>query len=234
MELHRRESLMTANAFPKVTTKAWIALRARAAAAPSTKFTPEVVAALMEMSSPRSARDNTVSPIRRLGLIDEEGALTPRGNKWRIDESYDEACQEILEEVYPEELGVLVDSDGNPDSPKVKTWFDHQGFGESNARQMASTYVMVASKQVPEPPAADSGKSKKKTSTKTDDEGRSSRGKKAEIPLKKEAQEPSAAPVSTNGGPSVHLDIQIHIPADASPDQIDRIFSSMAKHLYAK
>jgi glycine cleavage system regulatory protein len=33
-------------------------------------------------------------------------------------------------------------------------------------------------------------------------------------------------------GPNVHLDIQIHIPADASVEQIDQIFESMARHLY--
>lgn len=225
---------MANNSFPKVTARAWIALRARAAAAPSTKFTPEVVAALMGMSSPRSARDNTVSPMRRLGLINEEGALTPRGNKWRIDESYEEACREILEEVYPEELGALVDDDGNPDLPKVKTWFDHQGFGESNARQLASTYVTVASKQVPEPPAADTERPTRKASTNTDNAEKTSRTKKAEDPLSKEAQEPSTANVSPSGGPTVHLDIQIHIPVDATPEQIDRIFSSMARHLYAR
>lgn len=32
--------------------------------------------------------------------------------------------------------------------------------------------------------------------------------------------------------PSVHIDIQIHISAEASSDQIDQIFKSMAKHLY--
>lgn len=32
--------------------------------------------------------------------------------------------------------------------------------------------------------------------------------------------------------PSVHIDIQIHISPEASPDQIDQIFKSMAKHLY--
>ena len=225
---------MATNAYPKIGIKAWTTLRARATTAPSTRFTPETVAALMDMAGPKSARDNTVSPMRRLGLIDEDGALTDRGNKWRVDSSFGDACQEILGEIYPDELGSLTNDDESPDVGKVETWFGHKGFGKANAKKMASTYVMVASKQVPEPPAADSGKSKKKTSTKTDDEGRSSRGKKAEIPAEKEAQEPSAAPVSTNGGPSVHLDIQIHIPADASPDQIDRIFSSMAKHLYAK
>lgn len=34
--------------------------------------------------------------------------------------------------------------------------------------------------------------------------------------------------------PSVHIDIQIHIPPDASTDQIDQIFASMAKHLYGR
>lgn len=40
-------------------------------------------------------------------------------------------------------------------------------------------------------------------------------------------------PSSTHGtSPSVHIDIQIHISPEASGDQIDRIFKSMAKHLY--
>ena len=34
--------------------------------------------------------------------------------------------------------------------------------------------------------------------------------------------------------PTLHIDIQIHISADAKPEQIDQIFASMAKHLYNK
>ena len=33
-------------------------------------------------------------------------------------------------------------------------------------------------------------------------------------------------------GPSLHIDVQIHIDAAASAEQVDQIFSSMAKHLY--
>ena len=32
--------------------------------------------------------------------------------------------------------------------------------------------------------------------------------------------------------PSLHIDIQVHISPEAPADQIDRIFESMAKHLY--
>lgn len=34
--------------------------------------------------------------------------------------------------------------------------------------------------------------------------------------------------------PALHIDVQIHISADASEAQIDAIFDSMAKHLYGK
>lgn len=40
------------------------------------------------------------------------------------------------------------------------------------------------------------------------------------------AQDPSS--------PSVHIDIQVHISPESSPEQIDQIFASMAKHLYGK
>jgi hypothetical protein len=41
---------------------------------------------------------------------------------------------------------------------------------------------------------------------------------------------PPPAPVSS--GPALHIDIQIHISSDATAQQVDQIFASMAKHLY--
>lgn len=49
------------------------------------------------------------------------------------------------------------------------------------------------------------------------------------------AATPASAPNNPTGpsnGPEVHIDIQIHISPDSSHDQIDKIFASMAKHLY--
>ena len=34
--------------------------------------------------------------------------------------------------------------------------------------------------------------------------------------------------------PALHIDIQIHIDSSASPEQIDRVFASMARHLYGR
>src|SRR5690242_6106278 len=104
---------MATASYPKLPAKAWRSLRGRAANATSTKFTPSVVAALLGMASPESAATNIVNPMRRLGLIDEDGSLTDRGHKWRIDASYGDACQEILDEVYPDLAG-FVDGNGAP------------------------------------------------------------------------------------------------------------------------
>ena len=35
-------------------------------------------------------------------------------------------------------------------------------------------------------------------------------------------------------GPSLHIDVQVHIDSSATPEQIDQIFASMSKHLYGK
>jgi hypothetical protein len=142
-------------------------------------------------------------------------------------------CQEILDDVYPADLTALTDDSGKPDKQRINNWMQHQGFGGSNARQMAATYTMIAEKTVPEI-GNESGRSKTKN--------RQPRPKKvnaapAEAKIEpRVTEDPSARSTSPSpqAGPNIHLDIQIHIPADASADQIDHIFASMAKHLYQR
>ncbi len=47
------------------------------------------------------------------------------------------------------------------------------------------------------------------------------------------SETPSLDPTGI-ASPSVHIDVQIHIDSDATAEQIDQIFSSMAKHLYGR
>lgn len=44
----------------------------------------------------------------------------------------------------------------------------------------------------------------------------------------------NAANGKTVREPSLHIDVQVHIDATASAEQIDQIFASMAKHLYGR
>ncbi|MGX7680584.1 hypothetical protein ACSMXN_16980 [Jatrophihabitans sp. DSM 45814] len=219
--------------YPKVGAKPWTVLRARAANAPSTKFSPVVVASLLSMA-PDSARNNVLRPMERLGIFDGEGNLTPLGQKWRIDASYAEACQTILDAVYPEDLLAFKDAEDKPDKAQINTWFSHQGLGASNAGQMAATYTMIAQRTPPDP----NSQAESKAST---SKLRATPVKKV-APAKADAKPasdsgvtpPPPPPPPANHGPNVHLDIQIHIPAEATADQIDQIFASMAKHLYPR
>ncbi len=54
------------------------------------------------------------------------------------------------------------------------------------------------------------------------------------VPAAAVAPAPARISNTASGGPSVHIDIQIHISPEASTDQIDLIFKSMAKHLYGE
>lgn len=42
----------------------------------------------------------------------------------------------------------------------------------------------------------------------------------------------NSAPIGRSTNPEVHINLQIHIDASASPEQIEGIFEAMAKHLY--
>lgn len=228
--------LMPSASYPKVSAKAWSSLRAKANNSPSTRFTPENVSVMLEMASPKSANDNVVSPLRKLGLLNDDGTLTERGNKWRIDSSYGDACQEILDEVYPGDLAGFANHDGDPELSQVMRWMQQRGNGASNARNMASTYVMIAQKKIPE---VDS------QTTKQAPQNGSAKRPPSKARVKNEAAKPTVAEMGTpsipdvprspeQDGPNIHLDIQIHIPVDATADQIDQIFASMGKHLYRK
>lgn len=219
--------MATASAtYPRLGMTAWRTLRVRAAQAPSQKFTPTTVATLLGYDSSKSAANNVVYPMQMLGLIDENGTLTDRGNKWRNDDSYAVACQEILDEIYPPELAGFTTADGGPDRAMVTKWFQHKNFGEANATKMAITYVMIAEKKVPDTAIDKEPKAKTKPTA-----GTAARTSK---PTSTEAVTPASPPPAAHpvARPAIHLDFQIHIAADTKPEVVDQIFASMAKHLY--
>ena len=59
---------------------------------------------------------------------------------------------------------------------------------------------------------------------------------KTPLPTKPDKGLPGGNPQGLNppAAPGVHINLEIHISADASPDQIDLIFAAMAKHIYKR
>jgi hypothetical protein len=108
--------------------------------------------------------------------------------------------------------------------------------GQGAALRMASFYVLLAEAD-PKGEQASKEAQLQKTST------RNQVGTKT--PARVRVKEQRIERETSNGqqgkhveqvqlGPTIHIDVQVHIPSGADPDQIDAIFASMAKHLYRR
>jgi hypothetical protein len=98
---------------------------------------------------------------------------------------------------------------------------------------MAGTYLMIAEKKIPEQASPESNKRDRTRTARSapSSGGRQKTSKSDEAPV---AHPPRTSENESARQPNLHLDIQIHIPADATIEQIDQIFASMAKHLYQR
>jgi hypothetical protein len=221
--------------YPRVTSSAWFTLRQRAETSPSVRFSPQVVATITK-TNPKSATDNVLGGLRRMGLIDDDGALTERGNRWRLPATYSDACEEIIDSLYPPELRSFVDADGDPDVNQIADWMALHGFGTKSANVLASTYALVARKRIDQPQQSGDRKAQPKGPSKAKARPPMPQPKTSHTSASHSGDYAPAAPPppaeKAAGRPNVHIDIQVHIPATASPEQIDKIFESMAKHLY--
>jgi hypothetical protein len=195
----------------------------------------------LNISEP-SAR-NLVPPLLAIGIIDENGKLTQLGHDWRHDEQYADACNRMLEHIYPDELRHALPCP-DPDRRSVENWFSRTtGTGEAAVNRMALFYLLLCQG---DPSAAESGSTGRGDgrTRAPREQARSTRQRGTAQPARLasasvvtpdvESATPQAqrgAGPTLSGRPSLHIDVQIHIPADATAEQIDHIFASMARHL---
>lgn len=177
----------------------------------------------------KSARANVLPFLKTLGIIDNEGKTGDRAKEWRDDARYPAFCKAILKEVYPQELFDAVTDPTQRE--QAESWFSHKtGAGEGAVGRMAALCAVLleadASKQPDEKPE------------------RSRPEKKAEkrpvavvpAPVAHLPAEKPASGITPSGPqiPGININLEIHISADSTPDQIDAIFASMAKHIYKR
>ena len=132
------------------------------------------------------------------------------------------------------------------DRDAAERWFARKTRASAkHVQKMVALYLLLCEAD----PAADPSARKTRTSTssiaKRSSSPRIPIGKKTElgtetlsvpngVDVTATGRGQTTPPVSFNStlpAPAIHLDIQIHIDPNASADQIDHIFSSMAKHL---
>lgn len=224
--------------YPFISESNWWALRSQFQKTIPNLVTISYLKSLLGFTSDQAAQ-NLVQPLKRIGLIDEDNKPTSRANDWRSDAKYKETCRKMLEEIYPQEL---VDLYSGPDIDRgnVKQWFMHTAaLGDSAAYKTAALYLLLNDGEVK---AADESKKVKgrgqpsKASLKSAPKLAKPEIVKADsesTPIEKVSSEPSnRQSQTTSNHPTLHIDLQIHISPEATSEQIDAIFASMAKHLY--
>ena len=113
----------------------------------------------------------------------------------------------------------------------LKRWFsNHTGGGQVAVRKMVAFFSILTEA---DPSKATEPKNKKTLKNSTPSK---KTPKKEKIRKTQDAKtdEPKKEQLNKNKNivPSININLQIHISADASPDQIDKIFENMAKHIY--
>ena len=212
--------------YPVFSGANWWKLRNKFKSAfPKGAITEEYLASVLSMQIASVKNNGILANLRALGLLDDENKCTDLANRWRLDDTYASACEEMRNRVYPSEL-----IDIGTDRGAVTSWFmNKSGAGESLASKLTSLYLLVSNPEIKEPTA------KTKTTPKTPIDKQPKAVKASE---KSSSPEPKNDIKAENScsipTPSMNINLQIHISAEASPEQIDQIFASMAKHLYGR
>jgi hypothetical protein len=227
---------------PYLPAKNWWDLRRRFIQNVPGRVTPDYLHSVLGIGGDQWAKTVT-RYLEQIGLISDDGKLTDIANDWRSDEHYGDVCRIISERIYPPELreafpGPDVDRDG------VRNWFiRNKKVGSGMAGKLAGFYELLASASLPSATGSSSkarqaSASRSGTSRATPTIGRSRAqrtGQSEEIsasvsatPSGMDRPQPSTV---TNPSPDLHVNIQIHIAPDATAEQIDHIFESMARHL---
>lgn len=184
-----------------------------------------------------SAR-NLLPQLKTMGLVEPDGTInTELVTDLRDASTYANACSRIVSAVYPPSLlDAFPEPSSENDSEGVRSWFmRNAGVGESMGGYQARLFFALTKAESPTPEDAPKPRARKSTAKKAETAGTkkaaASEAKTPESDPAKTVHESTTGKVNSSR-PNLHIDLQIHISADASAEQIDAVFSSMAKHLY--
>ncbi len=225
---------MVGETTPVLNVTAWWALRQQF------KRTLPPLVTEMYLATVLSLKDgparNVLRNLRMLGLVGEENQPTELANRWRDDEQYRAACEEIVARAYPDELRAAVPGP-DPDPAKAAQWFlRSRRLGEGAAKNAARTYVLIASAKLPDEPGAAATRTPGAPARKGGSARKALRTPKETRSRTKGARAGAAQRPEMAGGfemPRPQIAVQINIAPDMSAEQIDQVFASMARHLYS-
>lgn len=226
----------TKNSYPSMPVAHWWRLREQFRKTIPTTISTNYLASILDMSE-SSARTNILVPLKTVGLVDNDGKTNlEKANQFRNDELYPQFCKNLINTLYPTEM-IEAFPDVTSDREKVKNWvMRHTSVGEAGASKIVAFYFLLLDGNPDNKPD-----SKKENPSKTFPKPKQEKPSKAKSEAVLEENHEEKPKQHTPHGrknegsdilPSLNINIQIHISPDATPDQIEQIFSSMSKHLY--
>ena len=214
-----------------IPAKSWWALRKQFNTSIPKPVTLAYLVAVLSITE-GSAKD-LLRGLQAVGLVDEDDPTMERATLWRDDNSYSEVCRQIRGELYPPELLEAIPGP-EIDKQAARRWFmTDTGCGEKAAIKMTAMYALLVKA---DPSVGDENNASKSKQTKSQE------AKIQPIPSDEpqqpepanQQQDPPHVPVLGLEMPEVRLNLEIRIDAGVTPEQIDLIFESMAKHLYRR
>jgi hypothetical protein len=223
--------------FPVIPLSHYWKLRKQFQKSIPTTVTENYVSSVLSMK-PQSAKTNVIPSLKMIALVDKEGKTnTELAKKWRDDTSYPVFCKEVRENLYPTEL-LEAFPDKDSEIKDIERWFaNHTGAGESAVEKMSNFYLLLLKADLSEGTEITTRTSREKKEASTNkgkNQGSKKQNKKQKKSRQNDEEEYNGDSSESEFSHKIHIDIQVHISPDATAEQIDQIFSSMAKHFSKK
>lgn len=219
-------------AYPYLTTGQWFAVRAKMKQ--SLPRTVDIDWLMATLGTSEKGARNLLPQLKATGLVGADGTPTAVARDFRDDDEYATACRTVLEAVYPETLRNAYD-DPEADPTAVANWFmRNAGTGAASAKMQARLYLALLGGKLPSGEAAAKAPRRKPTATPKVAPASPPKEGREEVAPENDATPKTRTQTHSQQGPNLHIDLQIHIAADAGDAQIESIFASMAKHLYGR
>ncbi|MES0879660.1 DUF5343 domain-containing protein [Roseibium sp. SCP14] len=177
---------------------------------------PKVTNAWLKTIGFKSSNDSTLIGILKVaGLVDSSGVPTERWSKYRGARGKI-VLGEGIRQGYGDLYAVYPDAHSRSNTELEHVFSSSSKAGKQAIQKAVSTFKKLAAE-------ADFENTIVENDTHIEAETRH-----APAPDLKSAAKAGAK----SKAPSLHIDIQVHVSSEASAEQIDQIFASMAKHLY--
>lgn len=220
------------NRYPQIPGTVWWGVRSILQKTPAATFDERFLSVSLDVQE--VAARQYIAELKAVGILNEEGKATPLALKWRIDDTYSEAVDELVAGAYPEGLRNIAQQ-GELDRQQIVNWFLKAGLGQGAAGNKAATYLLISMRQPNEPSNRGGGSRASKDETRK----RSSTSAKRSAVASSAEREPAHSDEVGRRHQNIKADtiplnvnVQIHISADANSEQIESIFSAMKRYLY--